>query len=140
MPDLNEKAIALIDQINAMGGVPAECQDELDSLKQDARDLNQARLGRESALKNQTAGYGTAAGSVAVGGFCIAAVPATGPAAPVTVAGCLAVMGIGFVVGWLWGDGSDDSLEAAEGEMEDVLNTMAKDVNKLCSCLKDHVR
>lgn len=138
MPNLNDKAIDLIDKINSMGGVPAECQDELDSLKQDARDLNQARLGRESALKNQSAGYGTAAGSVVVGGTCLAAAPTTGPAVPVTVAGCLVVMGVGVVFGWLWGEGSDDALEAAEGEMEDVLNTMAKDVNKLCNCLKNH--
>ena len=85
MTDINDKAIALIEEINSMGGVPAECEDEADALRQDARDLNQARLGRESAIKNQTAGYGTAGGSVVVGGICIAGAPTV-----VVSVGCLA--------------------------------------------------
>ena len=131
----SDKALALINAINSMGGVPAECQDELAALKQDARDLNQARLGRESAIKNQIAGYGSEAGSMVVGTICIA-----GSATVVVGAGCLVGAGIGILFGWFWGDGSDDAREAAEEEMEDVLNTMENHVNALCNCIKSHVQ
>lgn len=134
MPNRNDKAIDLIDKINSMGGMPAECQDVLDSLKQDARDLQQARLNVRSAIKNEIAGYGGAGASVVIGAIC-----AAGATTVVVSVGCLAGVGVAYVIGWLWGDASDDALEAAEGEMEDVLNTMAKDVNKLCNCLKNHV-
>jgi len=130
----SDKALALINTINSLGGVPAECQDELDSLKQDARDLNQARLGRESAIKNQIAGYGTEAGSFGVGVVCIAASTTI-----VAGAACWGAAGVGILFGWFWGDGSDDAREAAEEEMDDVLNTMEKDANKLCNCIKSHV-
>jgi hypothetical protein len=129
----SDKALALINSINSIGGVPAACQDELDSLKQDARDLNQARLGRESAIKNQIAGYGSEVGAGVVGTICIA-----GSATVVIGAGCLVGAGIGILFGWFWGSGSDDAREAAEDEMNDVLNTMMKDVDKLCNCIKSH--
>ena len=130
----SDKALSLINSINSMGGVPAECQDELDSLKQDARDLNQARLGRESAIKNQIAGYGSEVGAGVVGTICIA-----GAATVVVGAGCLVGAGIGIMFGWFWGDGSDDAREAAEEEMEDVLDTMKKHADALCNCIKSHV-
>jgi hypothetical protein len=130
----SDKALSLINSINSMGGVPAECADELAALKQDARDLNQARLGRESAIKNQIAGYGTEVGSGVIGAVCIA-----GAATVVVGAGCLVGAGVGILFGWFWGDGSDDAREAAEDEMEDVLNTMGPHVNALCNCIKSHV-
>jgi hypothetical protein len=131
----SDKALALINSINAMGGVPAECKDELASLKQDARDLNQARLARESAIKNQVAGYGSEVGAGVVGTICIA-----GATTIVVGAGCLVGAGVGILFGWFWGSGSDDAREAAEDEMEDVLNTMENHVNALCNCIKSHVQ
>lgn len=135
MSSLNDKVDKLIHDINSLGsGVPAECQDEVVALKQDARDLRQAQLNRDSALKNVAAGSVTAGGSVTGGILCgLAATTGVG------ILACVVAGGVGLVGGGLWADGAGDSLAAAEEEMDDVLDAMNKHSDALCRCLMQHL-
>ena len=135
MASFDEKIDKLIHDINALGpGVPAECRDEVAELKQGARDLRQAQLNRDSAIKNAAAGSVTAGGSVAGGILCgLAATTGVG------ILACVVAGGVGLIGGGLWADASGDSLEAAEEEMEDVLDAMNKVSDALCRCLMQHL-
>jgi hypothetical protein len=137
MSSLDEKIDKLIHDIKSLGpGLPAECQDKVADLNQAARDLRQAQLNRDSAIKNIAGGSVTYGGGAVTLFLCVAGGAVTGGAA---LALCLVGGGTGAVGGALWADGGQDSLEAAEEEMEDVIDLMDKLADDLCRCLMQHM-